>query len=136
MAEVGLHLRVGIIVRIALSEQEFPTTGEQPPFLWSHELDQLCIAIHYRSHHLFPVCLVPRSVLRILRELVDWFCGVLCSGDVLQMVVQGAQARPVGKPLALVDLGEESLIFVQTAKFILNLVVVTAKIGGNLPVWG
>jgi len=28
------------------------------------------------------------------------------------------------------------LIFVQTAKFILNLVVVTAKFGGNLPVWG
>ena len=136
MAEVGLHLRVGVFVRVALSEQELPTTGEQPPFLWSHELDQLCIAIHHRNHYLSPGWVVSRSLLRLLRQSVDRFRGVLRSGNVLQVVVQGVQARSVGKPLALVDLGEESLIFVQTAKFILNLVVVTAKIGGNLPVWG
>ena len=46
----------------------------------------------------------------------------------MQMVVQEPQARPVGKPLALVDLGKE-------IRILLNFSVVTAKLGCNLAVW-
>ena len=39
VAEAGIHYRAGVLVRVALSEQELPEASFQPTFLRPHELD-------------------------------------------------------------------------------------------------
>ena len=105
-AEAPTGENVCILVCVALSEQELSEARSQPPFLWPHESDQLCITIFHRSCHLFSHWPLPCTLLWIYAESCCCHVYVPVADAFLQMVAKVAQARPPRVLMAPLDMDE------------------------------
>ena len=90
VSEAGVHRRIGISLRPALSGRTVQADGRRTALLREDELDELYHAIHHRGYHLFPLRALPCAALRIYAEPAGRYLYLPAASAILQMVALGA----------------------------------------------
>ena len=104
VAETGFYRSLGRFLHTSLPKQEIQEHRRLPALLRQNESYKLPLSVRHRSFYLFPGRSRPGLSLRIHDQLAGRNCHLPYADNIFWLVVMETPARPLGTPLAQMDM--------------------------------